>query len=121
MVDSTDKNSLVKIVKTIDSANLSEIEKSLFVSECYVQKLMMSKMSFVSSSILKFVYKMKGYDAVCNALAVSILPDIDTCFAGILHHILHGKDSTNVESAGGFNQEELYILKSILTHYKVYI
>lgn len=118
MIDSSNRNSIEKIVKTIEEANLSQTNKALFVSECLVQKLMITNMLFVTKFLLSLVYKFKGYNELCNVISVSILPDVNRLFENVLQHILNS-EYENI--AGGFNQEELYILQSILTHYKVYI
>lgn len=114
------KNDLIKIAKEMSKVT-SPIVKAKIAAECILQKIMNTNLPFISRMIINTVYKLKGYDAAVNLIATSIIPSSPESYENIIHYLVHGKDISNDKSAGGFNQEELYILQSILSHYKVYI
>lgn len=115
-IDASDKNDLIKLCKKLN--DFSSIEKAYYIAELHYTGLFKMKTNFIINGILKFVYKIKGYNVAVYYLQNLLLMQgnnaIDDIYAKFLYHIMYGTNTEDqFSSSGGFSQIEINMILSI--------
>lgn len=115
MIDYSDKNSLIKLAKTINRNYIDD--KAKYLAKLHFSNLMIAELPWYAKILLNRVYKKYGYDIAVerlyNLFMISNKDNVDMYYEQFLNHLVHGKDTTDNNSAGGFNKVEIIMIESI--------
>lgn len=115
MIDYSDKNSLIKLAKNINRNYIDD--KARYLAKLHFANLIVAELPWYVKILLNRVHKKYGYDAAVeqlyNIYMNSNKNDIDMYYDRFLHNIVHGNNTTDINSAGGFNKVEIIMISSI--------